>query len=65
MASRGSDGLYLARRAANKHARDAQSVMDEVEFGVGDVFNGGVRRRLKQLSPIEARCRAARDLKCR
>jgi hypothetical protein len=51
MASRGWDGLYLARRAANKHARDAQSVMDEVEFGVGDVFNGEVRRPFETTVP--------------
>jgi hypothetical protein len=34
----------LAGCETNKHARDGQNVTDEVEFGVGGVFNGRVRR---------------------
>jgi hypothetical protein len=51
------DGLKGARSVifgpawANKHARDGQNVMDAVEFGVGDVFNGEVRRPFETTVP--------------
>jgi hypothetical protein len=40
---KGARSVIFGRRGANKHARDRQNVMDEVEFGVGDVLNSKVR----------------------